>query len=695
LRDLKFVWEKFTARPLVVYGVALAIGLIFVLAVFPLAYIFALDNVGPALTGDPAQHVIVQRYFLGSSWHWPALIIPDLGASPGTNLGLADGVPLVALILKLLQGILPPGFHAVFLWLAFSYMLQPVAAVFALRAAGETRWVPMIAVAVIALCMPFWLGRYVHVALSSHFLILFALGVYFRGCAGVGTGWVCIALLCASLLVHPYLFLMVAALLFAAPVTLAWRRDPDWSRKAISLAVAVVAAGAVAFLLGYGGAQKPDGFGFYSMNLLGPIYPTFSALFKGYGLLDATGGQWEGQAYLGGGLIVLVAVAVWVGSHVGLSTAWRRHSGLISICVVMFFFALSNRIYFGPVLLFDFSPPPGFIQQFRATGRMFWPVAYVLLIGSIVVLMKFMTVRRSMAVLIGAALLQFVDTANYRAAVKDQASATQSWLFDMPKARVLLANSKKLTIRPRFYCGASIYSEPAIAQFLVLASSSLIPVDSFFSARPTADVDCGPSFEPLAIGELRLYVAETAVSDAMLPDSDAHCRVFGQFIVCSLDHGLLAGLPSLAVSRVKRAELNKFLFAADESNKGYFTTGWQQPEAAGRWTDGASSNINLRLTASTGAKLRIRLDGHALAAQAGQFQQLSLSINGALIKKWTLHDNTPSELVADFVAPEDNVIRLTLNVATPVRPIDRGINDDHRMLGFFLKSLKFETVPAP
>ena len=695
MRELEYVPPAWTARPIVAYGVALLVGLLFIASLFPPSYIFALDTIGPALTGDPAQHVIVQRYFFGGAWHWPALMIPDLGAQPGTNLGLADGIPLAALFFKLFHSFLPAGFHAVFFWLALSYLLQPVAAVFALRAAGERHWVAMIAVAVIALCMPFWLGRYVHVALSSHFLILLALGVYFRGCEGLRTGWACVAMLCASLLVHPYLFLIVAALLFAAPVTLLLRRDPDWQRRAGGLAAGVATAGAIAILLGYGGAQKPDGFGVYSMNLLGPVYPTFSALFKGFGLLDATGGQWEGQAYLGVGLILLVAMAAWVSRRAGISTAWRLHSGLVVICVVMFLFALSNRIYAGSFLLLDFRAPPDFIQQFRATGRMFWPVAYVLLVGSVVIVMKCMPGRRAFSLLIAVAVLQFVDTADYRAAVKDHARNTQPWLFDMPKARVLLENSQHLTIRPRFYCGASIYSEPALAQFLVLASSYHIPVDSFFSARPTADVACDASPQLLASGELRLYVADMAVSDATLPDSDANCRAFGQFIACTLDHRLLAGLPSLAASRVKYAELNTVLTAANPSYAGYFTAGWQQPEAAGRWTDGANAHVAVRLPSLAGARVRVRLAGFALAAHAGQTQQLSLQINGTLVEKWSLHDTAPSELVADVVVPSDNVVNLVLHVAEPVRPIDRGINNDPRVLGFFLNSVKFEMAPAP
>jgi hypothetical protein len=77
----------------------------------------------------------------------------------GTNIALTDSIPLLAIPAKLLRRILPPGFHTIFWFLAIAWCLQPVAAVFALRSAGEKRLLPSLAVAVITLSMPTLLYR--------------------------------------------------------------------------------------------------------------------------------------------------------------------------------------------------------------------------------------------------------------------------------------------------------------------------------------------------------------------------------------------------------------------------------------------------------------------------------------------------------------------------------------------------------
>ena len=158
---------------------------------------------------------------------WPPLVVRALGWPEGTNIAFTDSIPLVAIPTRLLRGMLPAGGHTILLWLALSYALQPVAAVYALRSMGETRLLPGIAVAMIVMNMPALLWRSGHAALSAHFLILLAIGLYFRLCTGSrGAAWIGVPLLLpVSLLVHPYLLTMAAVVLAAAPVSLLARRD--------------------------------------------------------------------------------------------------------------------------------------------------------------------------------------------------------------------------------------------------------------------------------------------------------------------------------------------------------------------------------------------------------------------------------------------------------------------------------------
>ena len=62
--------------------------------------------------------------------------------------------------------------------------------------------------------------------------------------------------------------------------------------------------------IGTGASLSAQGFGDYSMNLLSPIVPQRSGLFKSMNaIIDSTGGQYEGFNYFGFGGLLIIAVA--------------------------------------------------------------------------------------------------------------------------------------------------------------------------------------------------------------------------------------------------------------------------------------------------------------------------------------------------------------------------------------------------
>jgi Family of unknown function (DUF6311) len=362
------------------YLIALFAGLVLAVTSLSADFIFARIGSDAGLSGDVAQHIVGQRYFIADDWRWPPLLTLLLaGQTGGTNIGLTDSIPLMALITKVFRSILPSGFHTIFIWLALCYVLQPICAVSALRSAGERRLLPALTVTTIATCMPALLWRSSHSALSGHFLILLAIGLYFRICADDrGSTWApSTILLIVSLLIHPYLLLMVAAVLVAAPTTLLLRGDPRWKQAAIVMGTGLLISFAGVDLLGYAGTQSADGFGVYSMNLLSPFYPGRSTLFPGLRSPDATGGQYEGYNYLGFGALLLAGVA-------GIAVVFRlsaqsvtRHAGLILVCFSLSLLALSNQVYLGRQEIADLGQFPNWVQQFRATGRFFglWDIS--------------------------------------------------------------------------------------------------------------------------------------------------------------------------------------------------------------------------------------------------------------------------------------------------------------------------------
>lgn len=477
--------------------------------------------------------MVAQRYLIADAWRWPPTLALNLNTQDGgLNTAFADSIPLLALPLKALRGWLPEGFHGVGLFYGLAWVAQPIAAVFALRSAGEKRLLPALGMALAAASMPAWIGRFGHAALCGHFLLLLGLGLYLRLVTRPGVLlWLAAGLLqVAALLVHPYLAAMTLALLGAVPATRLLRGEAFFG-PALAVAACLGAVAGVMAGFGYLGAQGDGGYGRYALNLLSPFWPTGS-LFSGWPWspqIDATGhGGWEGYNWLGAGVLAALLLGVVLRPRF----AWRRlggHAGLALVLLGLTALAASFQIGFGSRIVLDLGPPPAMLEQFRASGRFFWPVAYALLLAGMVLLARVRPV-----LCLAAGLLQFADATPLRAAIADWAQARPAWNIDAPALRAEFAAATALTLLPSWHCVAApdaAGSHALTLEVLALAAERAVPASTMYVARwrsPPRCRDQALAAAPLAPGELRLLLP--AVQSALLPlvpGGESRCRPMG------------------------------------------------------------------------------------------------------------------------------------------------------------------------
>ncbi|GGJ44843.1 hypothetical protein GCM10011320_60360 [Neoroseomonas lacus] len=530
-------------EPWIATALACSLGVVLAARTFPVA--FLVPPGGLVLDGDLALHAIAQRYMIADAWRWPLLVVPGLETPSGTHIGIADGIPILAMILKSFRGWLPEGFHGIGLWLGISWALQPVAAVWALRGTGEKRLLPLLAVAVLAVSVPAWWSRIGHAALTSHFTILLGLGFYLRLVHRGGLWvWAAAALtLILTLLIHPYLALVFLAILSAVPVTLVLRRDPSWLRAAMcSAGAATTFAGAVS-VFGYAGAGGGSGYGDYALNLLSPFWPASSALFPTLPYVDATGhGGWEGYNYMGAGLLLGLAATLCFRLGV-VGRLIRRHAGLALVLLALTLVAVTTRIGLASSILVDLGPPPSFLEQFRSSGRLFWPVTYAAILAVVTILARAPMARLGLACVLIVAALQFADVHVLRRNVAGWArgGAYRAPAEAAAALRPLLRRSESLTLLPSYQC---IPDPNAVAATLTLLNDIMsvtaerpIPMTTMFVARRQRPVQCndaGLAAAPLRAGELRvlLPVVQPGLL-AKVPGHADHCRPLQGLMVCA------------------------------------------------------------------------------------------------------------------------------------------------------------------
>ncbi|MDR3538333.1 MAG: DUF6311 domain-containing protein [Acetobacteraceae bacterium] len=531
------------------YLAATLLGVCLALYIFPIHFLFPRGTDGPFAT-DFAQHVIGQRYFIADAWRWPLLDIPILNRPDGANVGFTDSIPLLALVLKLLAPLLPAGFQGIGLWYGICWIAQPIAAVWCVRASGETRVVPALCMAVVAVSIPAWLNRFVHVALSSHFLLLFGLGTYFilvrRGGA---LRWAAAAgLLCITLLVHPYLFVMNAAIVFAAPLTLLVRNDKAWHASLGYAAGTLLVMMVVLRTLGYLDVTGEGGYGAYAMNLLSPVWPAGSwwlaAMLKPIPMPSAGTWGWEGYNYLGLGIIVGLLVILMIPR-----AAWAivsSHSGIVIVLFGLTMLALSNQIAIGHLHFENVYPAPATLEQFRSSGRFFWPVTYALALYVVLTIGRLRSQRSSLLLLTLVGGLQFTDAAALRNDLASRLSApSPPWSVDASALRPILESHRFLVVLPRFDCIPrlpDLHIQPSMKMemdILTLASETAIPTNTMYLARWHTRRSCDDAASAqaqLRPGEVRVLLP--GVQDALLPlvpGEENICRRVGLLAVCTSD----------------------------------------------------------------------------------------------------------------------------------------------------------------
>ncbi len=373
-------------------------------------------NIAWLQRGDSPQHYLGWAFFRDTPWSWPPGLNPRFGIELGSSIVFSDSIPLIAIPLKALSPLLPDPFQYFGLWIFACFLLQ---AVFAFRLVSlftDDRAQRLVAT-VFFVAAPFSLFRLFndttfHMSLFGHFLILAALYGVLRPQAGRTTRY-WLTLLCVSVLVHFYLFAMVG-LFWIVGLRRAVAKQVLSTRQAVAeLGAAMGLVGVLGYLAGYfaGGSAKAGGFGVYKANLLTMI----DANGWSHVLGDIAGSpqEVEGFNYMGLGTLMLGAVAL--GLVILRRVSIRKPQGadrLLYIPVgLLLLTAVTHHIGLGSwqIELPLIAPLVNLGEVVRASGRMLWPVSYLVTLGVIFAVVKGLGRRPTTVVLGLAAVIQIAD----------------------------------------------------------------------------------------------------------------------------------------------------------------------------------------------------------------------------------------------------------------------------------------------
>ncbi|PKP93673.1 MAG: hypothetical protein CVT77_04820 [Alphaproteobacteria bacterium HGW-Alphaproteobacteria-16] len=452
--------------------------------------ILDITNVAWLLTGtDNGENALGLHAWL----HDPApglLHTGLLNAPEGAGLLFTDSNPLLSLLVFPLQGILPADTQVIGWWLLACLFLQVFFAWRLLRDHAPGQLALWCGVFLLA-ALPSLFNRFGHVNLMAHWLILWALWRFIDARrAPSDTGWA--VLIAITALVHSYLLVMVGAIWASAMMERAWRERGDWrgvARIAASSTAILILVAGIAWILGVAQPHQPSGnYGAFAMPLdalWNPGVDTYSTFLPA--IEQRPGRGFEGFQYLGLGLLILLPLAAVLARRLPVRDAGDdlgRLYWLVPALIVLTLLAISTY----PDIAGHRLPRIGLSQDVlnaldavRASGRLFWPVAYVLVLVAVRIAYR-LPARRAAQVLAALAVVQIADLAPMAAAIRNQTAVARTGVVPRTPSPLwdeLIAQANDIAFVP-----ADVTRDLGRFQEIAWrAAKAKVPVRSVYAAR--------------------------------------------------------------------------------------------------------------------------------------------------------------------------------------------------------------------
>lgn len=405
------------------------------------AYTFAPGHIGWVMAGmDTPQHYLGWAFFRQAPWQWPAGANPTFGSDASGSIVLSDGIPIVALTLKLISPILPLNFQYLGLWACSCFLMQGWMARKLMTRITSDVFIQLFATGLFLTATIFMVRVYLHPALATQWLILagfyLALDEKFRARA-----WM--LLLPLTVCVHAYLFIMVASIWIADLTRRWWGGDYPVSSILKHGVAATVAVSLCMWVAGYFMPGPPLASTWRAhFDLVEPFW-TGIRFFGEWSWIvppmDMDVPAYEGFSYLGLGFMVLLAIAALVlftarafglATYEGKSVATACWIALGAVTGILLLFAVGDHVYFAQHLLFSYTVPrwlDHIYGIFRGSARMIWPAWYLLLFGVLYVLLRRVPLRYLRYLMAFALLVQLADLSKATLDVRRVISKSVPW----------------------------------------------------------------------------------------------------------------------------------------------------------------------------------------------------------------------------------------------------------------------------
>ncbi len=694
------------------------------LSIFLTLFILGLKNISFTNNNwlssiDMTQDLVSWYYFKNDVWRFPIGMNPNYGIDVGNSIVFTGAVPILAIIFKIFKFILPQDFHFFNIWYFICFFLQSFVSFCIVKHFTKNTTYAFIA-SLFFLTSPIFISRIVtHMSLAAHWIILlsFFIEIVFKNKNKLIYWTLLIAI---SSLIH-FTLTIIISIIFVVFSLNRLMENKNIKHFFFEMIFTFSVLFFIMYVLGYFKIPITDslgfGYGYYKLNLISIfnpqiVIPKGALLWSNFlpTILVNTGEELEGFNYLGlGGILLLIILIIFTMLNYKKMFSKNIRPYLL-ICILLTIIALTNNISFSQNTLVELEIPKyiyGPLSLVRASGRLFWPVYYLIFIASIFIIYEKFGKKISISILSLLFLIQIIDiSAGFKKIyngniflksadkeynffwnqVNNQFDTLRNVHFD--NNSFLLYKFREIIIKQNFKKTDLI----RLARYnRVAASKSRSNLVSLFNKK---------SFDNKTI-----YVIENKNHLRNLKFLYQNKNV-GFFFVNDtwiMVPGLKNQMTQKDIQKYENIEFSKLNLNEKKvlnykDNNSVFGLGWSHNMGSnGIWSEGYRSTIMFNFNNNMKDKYIFKIKVKSISTKKNESLNFQIFFNGKIKKQYSLKniDNLSDHLIIFELNKEDlnvNNHLIDFQINNPVSPIEKYESPDGRKLGILVESIELANI---
>ena len=370
-------------------------------------------------SGDLSQYQIGWEFFRNDSWRFPLGFNPNYGLEFGTSIAYSDSIPLFAFIFKLFKNFLPENFQYFSLWIVLIIYLQLLFSYLIIFNLTKNFYFSTISMFFFILAPVFLNRSGIHLSLAGHWIILFSF--YIESSNSKLKPMLRGFNLILSSLIFFYFTMMLIILNSLTYLFLLIKKKSLYKNIFKEIILIYPLLFLTMYIVGYFTIRPEDGlgggYGYYNLNLNSLFNPNgfnFSGSFNWSVLmpkLPFNNGEYEGFSYLGMGGFFLLFFAI-LSFFKNIREFFISRKEILLIFFVFLALSISQNINFGEINILSIDLNNyilGVLSTIRSSGRLIWPVYYLILILGIFFIFNYFSGKKRFIILISLLFIQLID----------------------------------------------------------------------------------------------------------------------------------------------------------------------------------------------------------------------------------------------------------------------------------------------